>query len=292
MAELEPQLKARAPHPDMPAVPTKVKVDANLTHALETETKRSNSIMHDAVVSGASKLQKELEQAERMRRDGLRLEGLKAAFVPQLPLGIGTNSKSNKSSIEQVAREMDAQMLRVKKQTSSAADIDTELRAAKNQSRATLTVAQPSMEAILTHARTLPQKNLPDLPNASIQSDVEDVIPWDEWHARFAQLARGPIFKNVSGAKSQSGSNTVQIIVGSDHRLTVTLVKPGNPAFDGAILKAYKSLDGNANLAFPRLSHRRSITFLVDNEHKGSGVPTGVESQPSTGDKEIVRHHI
>jgi hypothetical protein len=292
IAELEPPLNARAPHPDMPVIPPKVKVNANLTRVLDTQIKRSASTTRDATAYGGKKLQGELEQGEKMHGDGEKFAGLKVAFVPQLPSSIGENSKSNKSAIDQTAYEMDAQMAHVKKQTSSASDIDAELRDAKNQSRTKLTVSQPGMEAILTHARNLPQKNIPDLPNVAVQGDMSDVVAWDEWHARFASLARGPILKNVSGVKNPSGANTVQITVGSNHSLMVSLVKSGNPTFDTAILNAYKSLNGNSNLQFPKLSRRQSITFLVDNEHKGTGIPTGVQSQPSTGDKEIIRHHI
>jgi hypothetical protein len=290
--ELEPQLNARTPHPAMPVVPPGVKVDANLTRALETETKRSSSDMHDTTGDDANKLKKELEQGERMHGDGQKLAGLKTAFVPQIPSGGSNNSNSNKSAIDQAAREMDAQMARVKKQTSSASDIDAELSDAKNQSRTKVAISQPGLDAILTHARNLPQKNLPDLPNASIQTDVEDIVPWDAWHARFVQLASGPIFKSVSRVKNPSGADTVQITVSRNHSLTVTLVKPSSPAFDSAIVSAYKSLNGNPNLEFPKLSRRQSITFLVDNQHKGTGIPTGVQSQPSIGDKEIIRHHI
>ncbi|MDR3613298.1 MAG: hypothetical protein P4L53_07015 [Candidatus Obscuribacterales bacterium] len=290
--ELEPQLNSRAPHPALPAVPPSVKVDASLSRALDAETKRSSSVMHDATGNGAGKLQKELEQGARLYADGQKLAGMAGAFVPQIPSSASKISNSNKSAIDQAAREMDAQMARVKKQTSLTSDINAEIRDAKNQLRSTVAVSQSGMDAILTHARNLPQKKLPDLPNAAIQSDVEDVVPWDAWHARFAQLARSPIFKNVSGVKNPSGADTVQITVSSNHSLTVTLIKSSNPFFDNAIISAYKSLNGNPNLEFPKLSRRQSITFLVDNEHKGIGIPTGVQSQPSTGDQEIIRHRI
>jgi hypothetical protein len=292
--EMEPQLVARVPNPAMPAVPTKVRVDASLSRALETETKHSSSRMNDTAGDGVKKLQKELEQGERMHGDGGQLlAGLKAALVPCMPAGPSTNSQSDKNAIDRAARELDAQMAHFKKQTASATEIDSELNNAKNQSRTTVAIAQPGMDAILTHARSLsPQKNIPSLPDAAVQIDTSDVVAWDQWHAKFASLARDPIFNNVSKAKNTSGANTVQITISNNHKITVTLVKPSNPVFDNAVISAYKSLNGNPNLAFPRLSRRQSISFLVDNEHKGSGIPTGVQSQPSVGDREVIHHHI
>ncbi len=100
-----------------------------------------------------------------------------------------------------------------------------------------------------------------------------------------------PILANVSKAKNPSGSNTIQITVWQDHRIEVKVTKTSTPIFDNAILNAYKTLAGNPGLEFPKHSRRKSITFLVDNEHKSAGVPSGVQSETSK-DREVVRYHL
>jgi hypothetical protein len=138
----------------------------------------------------------------------------------------------------------------------------------------------------------VPNKTFPAVPSVSAPGDRADVVPWDEWHRRFSNLARGPLLANVKRLKNPSGADTVEITVTNDNRLSIKLTKKSNQDFDHAILQAYQALSGNAGLKFPTHSRRKSITFLIDNEHQGPGMPSTILSTPSTGDKEIIHRHI
>jgi hypothetical protein len=187
---------------------------------------------------------------------------------------------------------MSAELERAKIATTRPEEVNSQLDDALKQAKTHVSNVQPGLDAILTHTRALPGTTFPDVPKVAASGDAYDVVPWDEWHARFAQLARNPILANVSKAKNASGSDTVQITVWRDHRMDAKITKPSNQAFDNAILAAYKQLAGNANLEFPKGSKRPSITFLVDNQHRGAGAPSGVQSQTSLGDREVFHYHL
>jgi hypothetical protein len=121
------------------------------------------------------------------------------------------------------------------------------------------------------------------------EPDEELIVEWDAWHKRFAQLAKTPLLKAVNQCGNPSGSNTLEITVSPDHHLNVKLSQPSNGKFDQAILQAYKSLDGNPSLEYPTGSKRTSITFLIDNKHTEAGVAGDVNSQTTTGDREVLR---
>jgi hypothetical protein len=147
------------------------------------------------------------------------------------------------------------------------------------------------MDAILTHLRKIPPASMPAANTAvSAQLDSTETIQWDEWHSRFAGLARDPILLAVKKSGNPSGANTIEITVSADKHVTARIVTAGDKKFDQAILQAYQSLNHNPDLAFPAKSRRTSITFLIDNEHKRAGVPSGVDSQTSVGDKEVVHN--
>jgi hypothetical protein len=148
----------------------------------------------------------------------------------------------------------------------------------------------------LTHIRRLPSPTVPtesgSAPAVDEDTDLKMTILWDAWHAQFADLARDPILKSVGKLNNPSGEDTVEITVTRNHHVFAHLSNPGkNKQFDDAILQSYQSLDGDPRLEYPPGSRRRSITFLIDNEHKEPGAPTAVKSQTTQGDKEVLHHH-
>ena len=171
------------------------------------------------------------------------------------------------------------------------AELTAEMERAKKRAHDAVKDGQPAMDAILTHLRVTPSISFPkDSTKESTPGDEDSVsiIKWDEWHAKFADLARKPILDAVHNSNNPGGSDTIEIVVKRDHTLSARITTPSNPEFDQAILQAYQSLNGNASLEFPTGSRRNAITFLIDNKHAG-GIPTAVKSQTTTGDQERLR---
>lgn len=170
------------------------------------------------------------------------------------------------------------------------AQLTAQLALAKKQSQASVSQAQPAMDAVLTVLRKGPPRLVPATSTSEeIQGDLSTVLQWDQWHANFAALAHDPILNAVNASGNPSGANTVEITVFSNRSMTVRLARAGNATFDGAIVKAYQSLNGNAGLRYPAGSRRSQITFLIDNQHIGNGAAAAVKSQTSIGDKEVVQ---
>ena len=192
---------------------------------------------------------------------------------------------------------MNEQLAHAKLTVPANLDTSAELRAARERANAAVKGAQPAMNAILTQLRTSATLSLPNGTTATsaqvaeqnVDSDAKSIIEWDKWHARFADLAKAPILKAVNQTGNVQGANTVEITVLPSRKLTVRLLKSNKTAFDQAIVQAYRSLDGNSELAYPGGSRRSSITFYIDNKHMESGAPTGVKSQTSVGDKEVLK---
>lgn len=151
---------------------------------------------------------------------------------------------------------------------------------------------RPDLAALATQARRLPTASLPKpSSNETMNEDTgAKAILWDAWHKRFAQLAGDSLIKAVNKAENPMGTNTVSITVWPNQQLEVALTKTGNKKFDGAVLEAYKSLNGNAQLAYPAGSLRSSISFFVDNKHTIDGIASYVRSRTTKGDKEILHH--
>lgn len=201
-------------------------------------------------------------------------------YTPQIPENMA------KPNLQIPLKSVDANLI--------AQTLKGKLAPAQKKAQDLLNQAQQVMDTILTSMRPVPPIHLSSTPKAEpIPEDEEStVIEWNEWHANFAKLAQDPILKFVNKSGNPSGVNTVQITVSPHQKVVVSLfTKSDNNDFDQAILQAYNSLDGNPALKYPAGSRRPSITFLVDNKHTDSGVASGVTSETSLGDKEILRFH-
>ncbi|HEY9717388.1 MAG TPA: hypothetical protein V6C69_07965, partial [Trichormus sp.] len=58
-----------------------------------------------------------------------------------------------------------------------------------------------------------------------------------------------------------AGSDRVHITVWPDHRLTVSLIETSNSSFDTAVTSAYRSLNGDRGLEFPRGTRRTIVQY-------------------------------
>lgn len=293
---LDRELQAQRPRPDAPLMPPKLSASAGLTNAAEAEAARCRQIVQEQSGGESQKLAAAMEHA---RGQGVLIPGIAGGVaggpVPVVPrtTGTGSPSPSQKIAVRNAEREMETQLAAANHHQSAATtDLNAELESARHQSQTTVRNAQPAMDAILTYLRKIPPADAQMAKaEARVPQDSSEVIAWDAWHAKFARLARLPLLNSISKAGNPSGQNTVEITVTPDHRVSAKVTTPGNAAFDRAVLNAYRSLNGNPELAYPSGSRRTSIAFLIDNEHKSAGTPTGVNSQTSIGDQEILHFH-
>ncbi|HEY9791940.1 MAG TPA: hypothetical protein V6D22_16155 [Candidatus Obscuribacterales bacterium] len=291
--QMQRELAMQHPRPDMPAAPPQLSSDLSKTVTKSVE--RSKQMSHQESGAGEKRLLSELPPGGAPGAVMPRVGGGGGGAMIPVPLhaphapGIPSNSSAEVKDIEkQMQSELDSARNHVRNATP---DLSRQIDTGTKLAGKTVTSAQPVMDAILTHLRKIPATSMPS-PNTAVSAvlDSTKTIEWDAWHKQFAALARDPILRQVNKFHNPSGADTVEITVSADRHLAAKIVIAGPTKFDQAILQAYKSLDGNSGLAFPADSRRTSITFLIDNEHKGAGIPTGVDSQTSVGDKEVVHH--
>jgi hypothetical protein len=174
--------------------------------------------------------------------------------------------------------------------SSPSSDVAAQLRSAETNAKLLAQNAQPNLDALRARAALLPQAKLPSA-TTDVNGEVigRTAIVWDAWHKQFAKIAGDALIKFVNKSNNPLGANTVSVTVTFDQHIKVSIAKPGNASFDAASVEAYRSLNGNAALAFPRGSVRSSVTFLVDNKHTKEGMATVVNSKTLSGDKEVLR---
>lgn len=114
-------------------------------------------------------------------------------------------------------------------------------------------------------------------------------IAWDAWYQQVARLSEPRLLKCLEDQGNPSGTNTLEITVTANRVLTAKVSNASNPAFDAATIKAYRLLNGRAELQFPPGSRRKQITFFVDNDHELAGTVSDVLTTPCSGDRELVR---
>jgi len=192
--------------------------------------------------------------------------------------------------------------------TRSSAEISGQLKGAtrptavpdiEGELRAQQAIAKPMLDkqrAIASTQITAVFRRMPQ-PQADLETDArlllnrdsESAINWDAWYARVAKLSEPLLVSAVEGSRGPEGANTVSITVKANHHLSVSLIDGGNAAFNAAIMRAYRGLDGNPGLAFPAGSHRAEVTFFADNDHIAPGNVSGVSTQSCIGDTELSR---
>lgn len=99
------------------------------------------------------------------------------------------------------------------------------------------------------------------------------VVEWNDWHNKFARAVRQRMFKSYfETINMRQGITTwYRCDVSSDkHIQNLKIVKSsGDFWYDGAVVKAVNSLDGNEILSFPPQSKRSLITTEVGIELGG-----------------------
>lgn len=287
---MTPQLQAQPPHRDFPTVPPKTNMTIAIASAIQKELTQSKQQLKQSTSKAAEKLKAALAAGGM---GGSGRPGSGAGFIipsnapaPKFP---DINQSKNSISTSETERQLDHELATATTRKGSLAALDATLKTAQNNAKRKVASVEPGLDMILTHARTAPQSGNPRVPETALNGDLTEVVQWDEWHSRFAQLAKSPLLAKVAKAKNASGDNSIEITVSRDHRLQAKIVRASNQSFDNATVEAYTSLSGNPQLQFPPRSKRDSVTFIIDNEHRGAGAPSAVQSQSGTGDKEIVQ---
>lgn len=89
----------------------------------------------------------------------------------------------------------------------------------------------------------------------------ELVLAWERWHHQLSQA----IYTRWSEYCRSPGMSTLKITVSRDRSIQAVMVhSSGNPEFDGALLKAILSLNGNPGLTFPSQSQRQQVSLESD----------------------------
>jgi endonuclease YncB( thermonuclease family) len=106
-----------------------------------------------------------------------------------------------------------------------------------------------------TDARATTNSALPQL------SKQEEELLWDKWYAHVNDMVCQALSKTMPLNGNPAGSDRVHITVWPDHRLTVSLIETSNSSFDTAVTSAYRSLNGDRGLEFPRGTRRTIVQY-------------------------------
>lgn len=93
------------------------------------------------------------------------------------------------------------------------------------------------------------------------RGDRELVLAWERWHHQLSQA----IYSRWSEYCRSPGQATLRITVNRNRSIqAVMLHSSGNPEFDGGLLQAISSLNGNPGLTFPAQSQRQQVSLESD----------------------------
>jgi hypothetical protein len=89
----------------------------------------------------------------------------------------------------------------------------------------------------------------------------EMMLAWERWHKQLSQA----IYQRWQAMAEDPGHATVKITVTRDHQIMAQILRSsGAPQFQGTIMAAISSLNGNPGLTFPAKSQRNSVSFEAD----------------------------
>jgi hypothetical protein len=89
----------------------------------------------------------------------------------------------------------------------------------------------------------------------------EMMLAWERWHKQLSQA----IYERWQAMAEDPGKATVKIFVTKNRQISAQILRAnGAPAFEGTIMNAIMSLNGNPGLTFPAKSLRQSVSFEAD----------------------------
>lgn len=279
--QLNVELALEHPKAQILILPSNSTHSANPNVQLEAALARAKQVQTDTANNANAMLAAALKQA---RMTGGRLPAypqirLQMPPFQELPAGNIKISKGSQTDTTVALRSMNGELQKTTDLRPTAAQLDADLLSARNKVLIKTNRQQSDLDTILTSVRSISTPSISSqlLNNQAESKSSSKVIEWDAWHANFARLARPKILQKLNKFGNPAGKNTIEVSVSASGHVTAELKRAGNTAFDQAILEAYRSLDGSASLQFPKGSCRREIRFLVDNDHAGKGVPSGVK---------------
>ena len=93
------------------------------------------------------------------------------------------------------------------------------------------------------------------------RSSRELLLAWERWHHQLSQA----IYSRWSEYCHSPGQATLRITVNRNRTVQAQMVhSSGNPEFDGGLLQAILSLNGNPGLTFPSQSQREQVSLESD----------------------------
>lgn len=98
-------------------------------------------------------------------------------------------------------------------------------------------------------------------PVPELAASADESLLWDRWYQHINDLVCAALRTTMPKHGNPAGRNRVHITVWADHRIDPKLVEGGNQNFDQAIIEAYKSLNGSAELQFPLGTHRNQNDY-------------------------------
>jgi hypothetical protein len=89
----------------------------------------------------------------------------------------------------------------------------------------------------------------------------EMVLAWERWHHQLSQA----IYERWQRVAQDPGKATIRVTVTRDHHISAQVLNcNGAPSFQGEIMLAINSLEGNPGLTFPLKSERQQVSFEAD----------------------------
>ncbi|MBI2809501.1 MAG: hypothetical protein HYX67_01530 [Candidatus Melainabacteria bacterium] len=137
-----------------------------------------------------------------------------------------------------------------------------------------------------TNLDLTPKGGLQAIPELAASAD--ESLLWDRWYQHVNDLVCAALRTTMPKHGNPAGTNRVHITVWADHRIEPRLVEGTNQNFDQAIIEAYKSLNGSAELQFPGGTHRKQNDYDTAHSQEIPAATAAFESSTVRGDLETL----
>ncbi len=137
-----------------------------------------------------------------------------------------------------------------------------------------------------TNLDLTPKGGLQAVPELAASAD--ESLLWDRWYQHVNDLVCSALRTTMPKHGNPAGTNRVHITVWADHRIEPRLVEGNNQNFDQAIIEAYKSLNGSAELLFPGGTHRKQNDYETAHIQEIPAATAAFESSTVRGDFETL----
>ncbi|CAN5693441.1 hypothetical protein BH10CYA1_BH10CYA1_04530 [soil metagenome] len=119
-------------------------------------------------------------------------------------------------------------------------------------------------------------------------ASADELLLWDRWYQHVNDLVCAALRTTMPKHGNPAGTNRVHITIWANHRIEPKLVEGSNQHFDQAIIEAYKSLNGSAELQFPSGTHRTQNDYETAHIQEIPAATAAFESSTVRGDLETL----